>query len=60
MILNANERGNAGELARHLMNERDNEHVELHELRGLSRTPAVTGAGSLLWTGAVRSIRSAG
>lgn len=34
MILNANERGNAGELARHLLNTRDNEHVEIHELRG--------------------------
>lgn len=34
MILNANERGNAGELAKHLLNDRDNEHVELHELRG--------------------------
>ena len=36
MILNANERGNAGELARHLLNDRDNEHVELHELRGFA------------------------
>lgn len=34
MILNANERGNAKELARHLMNTRDNDHVELHDLRG--------------------------
>lgn len=34
MILNGNERGNARNLAKHLMNARDNEHVELHELRG--------------------------
>ncbi len=34
MILKASERGNVGELARHLLNDRDNEHVELHELRG--------------------------
>lgn len=34
MILNGNQRGNAANLARHLMNARDNEHVELHELRG--------------------------
>ncbi len=34
MILNANERGNAGDLARHLLNTRDNDHVDLHDLRG--------------------------
>jgi len=34
MILKASERGNASSLARHLMNTRDNEHVELHDLRG--------------------------
>src|SRR6056297_2468907 len=34
MILNANQRGNAKELARHLLNTRDNDHVELHDLRG--------------------------
>ncbi|WP_084794178.1 relaxase/mobilization nuclease domain-containing protein [Pseudoponticoccus marisrubri] len=34
MILKGSQRGNAAKLARHLMNERDNEHVELHELRG--------------------------
>jgi hypothetical protein len=34
MILKASERGNARDLARHLMNAQDNEHVELHELRG--------------------------
>ena len=37
MILKASERGNAANLARHLMNARDNEdneHVELHDLRG--------------------------
>ena len=34
MILKGSQRGNAAKLARHLMNIRDNEHVELHELRG--------------------------
>lgn len=34
MILKASERGNAAELARHLMNTRDNDHVTLHEIRG--------------------------
>ncbi len=34
MILNGNERTGAARLARHLMNAQDNEHVELHELRG--------------------------
>lgn len=34
MILKGNQRGNAAKLASHLMNTRDNEHIELHELRG--------------------------
>ena len=34
MILKGSQRGNAAKLARHLMNTQDNEHVELHELRG--------------------------
>ncbi|MCA0848798.1 relaxase/mobilization nuclease domain-containing protein [Salipiger thiooxidans] len=34
MILKGSQRGNAAKLARHLMNVQDNEHVELHELRG--------------------------
>lgn len=34
MILKAKERGNAPQLAKYLMSMRDNEHVELHELRG--------------------------
>ncbi|MWD26869.1 hypothetical protein E0K89_005195 [Aquicoccus sp. SCR17] len=34
MILKGSQRGNAAKLAAHLMNVRDNEHVELHELRG--------------------------
>lgn len=34
MILKGNVRGSGNELARHLMNARDNEHVELHDLRG--------------------------
>ncbi|QIK41058.1 relaxase/mobilization nuclease domain-containing protein [Pontivivens nitratireducens] len=36
MILKASERANAANLARHLMNTRDNEHVELHELSGFA------------------------
>jgi len=36
MILKASERANATNLARHLMNAHDNEHVELHDLRGFS------------------------
>jgi len=36
MILKASERSNAKNLAQHLMNARDNEHVELHDLRGFS------------------------
>ena len=34
MILKAKERGNARQLARYLLSMRDNEHVELHDLRG--------------------------
>lgn len=34
MILKGSQRGNALQLALHLLNVRDNEHVELHELRG--------------------------
>ncbi|MBN9890421.1 relaxase/mobilization nuclease domain-containing protein [Salipiger abyssi] len=34
MILKGSQRGNAARLARHLMNVQDNEHVELHEIRG--------------------------
>jgi hypothetical protein len=34
MILKGSQRDNAAKLARHLMNMQDNEHVELHELRG--------------------------
>jgi hypothetical protein len=34
MILKGNIRGNAKELARHLLNTRDNDHVELHDVRG--------------------------
>lgn len=36
MILKGNERGHGKELARHLLNARDNEHVALHELRGFA------------------------
>ena len=34
MILKGNQRGGARQLAAHLLNARDNEHVEVHELRG--------------------------
>ena len=34
MILKAKERGGAGQLARYLLTMRDNDHVELHEVRG--------------------------
>lgn len=34
MILVGNRRGGAAELAAHLLNVEDNEHVELHEVRG--------------------------
>jgi hypothetical protein len=34
MILKAKERGNASQLAKYLMSMKDNEHVELHDLRG--------------------------
>ncbi len=36
MILKGSQRGNAAQLARHLLNIRENEHVELHELRGFA------------------------
>lgn len=36
MILKASQRGGASQLAAHLQNTRDNEHVEVHELRGFS------------------------
>ncbi|MEE9454628.1 MAG: relaxase [Paracoccaceae bacterium] len=34
MIFKGNERSHGKELAKHLLNARDNEHVELHDLRG--------------------------
>lgn len=34
MILQASKRSGGAELARHLTNDRDNEHVEVHEVRG--------------------------
>jgi hypothetical protein len=36
MIFKGSQRGNAAQLARHLLNLKENEHVELHELRGFS------------------------
>jgi hypothetical protein len=34
MILKGSIRGNGSQLSRHLLNDRDNDHVELHEVRG--------------------------
>lgn len=36
MIMVGNQRGNGLKLATHLMNDRDNDHVEVHELRGFT------------------------
>lgn len=36
MILKGSQRSGASQLAAHLLNARDNEHVEVHELRGFS------------------------
>lgn len=36
MILKASQRAGAGQLAAHLLNTRDNEHVRVHELRGFT------------------------
>lgn len=36
MILKGSQRAGAGQLAAHLLNERDNEHVCVHELRGFA------------------------
>ncbi|WMS43100.1 relaxase/mobilization nuclease domain-containing protein [Acuticoccus sp. MNP-M23] len=36
MILKGNQRAGAVQLARHLLNDRDNDHVSVHELRGFS------------------------
>ncbi|MCB1479911.1 MAG: relaxase, partial [Rhodobiaceae bacterium] len=34
MILKGSQRGGAAQLAAHLMNDRDNDHVTLHQSRG--------------------------
>lgn len=34
MILHGNQRAGANQLAKHLMNDRDNDHVTVHEIRG--------------------------
>ena len=36
MILNGSQRGGASKLAAHLLNSRENDHVEVHELRGFT------------------------
>lgn len=43
MLMEANERGNGKQLARHLLNIEDNEHVDVHEVRGFV-SDDVTGA----------------
>lgn len=50
MILNASQRGGPLKLAAHLMNMRENDHVEVHDLRGFS---AETLRGALQEAGAV-------
>ncbi len=34
MILKGSQRGHGGQLARHLLNAEDNDHIEVHQLRG--------------------------
>jgi hypothetical protein len=34
VILKGSQRGSGGQLARHLLNAEDNDHIEVHELRG--------------------------
>ncbi len=34
MILEGNQRGGAKQMAKHLLNAKDNEHVEVHEVSG--------------------------
>ena len=36
MIIKGNQRGSGQKLARHLMNARENDHVELHDMRGFA------------------------
>jgi hypothetical protein len=36
MIIEGNQRGNAKQLANHLLNDRDNDHVTIHEVTGFS------------------------
>ena len=36
MILNGNQRGGSLKLTAHLLNDKENDHVEVHELRGFS------------------------
>lgn len=44
MILKGSQRSGAARLSRHLMNARDNEHVELHDLRGFACEDDLHGA----------------
>ena len=44
MILKGSQRGGALQLARHLMNAEENEHVEVYELRGFASEKSLSGA----------------
>ena len=44
MILKGSQRGGALQLARHLMNAQDNEHVEVYELRGFASETSLSNA----------------
>lgn len=41
MIIKGNQRGGGPDLAAHLSNSRDNDHVELHKLRGFASADLV-------------------
>lgn len=44
MILKGSQRGGASQLARHLLNAEENEHVEVYELRGFATTRSLSSA----------------
>ncbi|MEM9205348.1 MAG: hypothetical protein AAGA88_03395 [Pseudomonadota bacterium] len=44
MILKGSQRGNTLQLARHLLNANDNDHVEVHELRGFASETSLANA----------------
>lgn len=59
MILKAKERGNAPQLARYLLAMRDNDHVELHEVRGFISDDLVEAFGEAEGSGARRAAAAA-